>query len=234
MSSFQLRALPRVSPAFSILRSSPRIQTQLARLYATQNNIGGGPQTTSSRKKSITVLSDDGRVQWGDLSGGEKVARATQQSFNFVLVLAGAVLTGGVFTLFYLEVLSPNSRTWQFETAVGRIKDHPECIKLLGDRREIKAYGEETRSRWARNRPIASSTEKDRLGREHLRMHFHVEGPLNSGVVVVHMIKPLDKSDFEYQLLALDVKGHSRIVLEQASEKPSVASALKLFGIQWR
>lgn len=62
---------------------------------------------------------------------------------------------GGVFTLFYLEVLSPNSRTWQFEKAVSRIKDDPECIKLLGDRREIQAYGENTRSRWARNRPIA-------------------------------------------------------------------------------
>lgn len=48
------------------------------------------------------------------------------------------------------------------------------------------------------------------------------------------MIKPLDKNELEYQLLALDVKGHSRIVLEKASSKPSVASSLKLFGIQWR
>jgi TIM21. len=61
-----------------------------------------------------------------------------------------------------------------------------------------------------------------------------VEGPLNSGVVHVHMIKHLDKNELEYQLLALDVKGHSRIILEKASEKPSVASSLKLFGIQWR
>ncbi|KAJ5143710.1 uncharacterized protein N7515_002497 [Penicillium bovifimosum] len=232
MSSIQLRALPRATPVSLLLR--PSLRTQTTRLYATQSNIGGGSQPASTRKKSITVLSDDGRVQWGDLSRGEKVARTTQQSFNFLIVLAGAVLTGGVFTLFYLEVVSPNSRTWQFETAVGRIKDDPECIKLLGDRREIKAYGEATGSRWSRNRPIASTTEKDRLGREHLRMHFHVEGPLNSGVVVVHMMKPLDKSNFEYQLLALDVKGHPRVVLEKASEKPNVTSALKLFGIQWR
>lgn len=63
---------------------------------------------------------------------------------------------------------------------------------------------------------------------------LQVEGPLNSGVVHVHMIKPLDKNEWEYQLLAVDVKGHSRIILEKASEKPSVASSLKLFGIQWR
>jgi import inner membrane translocase subunit TIM21 len=65
-------------------------------------------------------------------------------------------------------------------------------------------------------------------------MNFHVEGPLNSGIVHVHMIKHLDKNELEYQLLALDVKGHSRIILEKASERPSVASSLKLFGIQWR
>ncbi|CAG7940676.1 unnamed protein product [Penicillium salamii] len=232
MNALQLRAIPRISPASLGLRPAP---TQITRLYATQSDLGTGPKSPlSPRKKSVTVLSDDGRVQWGDLSRGEKVARTTQQSFNFMLVLAGAVLTGGVFTLFYLEVVSPNSRTWQFEKAVSRIKDDPECIKLLGDRREIQAYGENTRSRWARNRPIASRTEKDRLGREHLHLYFHVEGPLNSGVVVVHMMKPLDSSNFEYQLLALDVKGHSRVVLEKASEKPNVTSALKLFGIQWR
>ena len=101
MRSIQLRALPRLSPASLSLYSSPRIQTRISRLYATQSNIGNGPQTTSSRKKSITVLSDDGRVQWGDLSGGEKVARATQQSFNFIIVLAGAVLT--VRSAFVLE-----------------------------------------------------------------------------------------------------------------------------------
>lgn len=50
----------------------------------------------------------------------------------------------------------------------------------------------------------------------------------------MHMIKPLDQNEWEYQLLALDVKGHSRVVLEKAVEKPSVASSLKLFGIQWR
>ncbi|KAJ5105546.1 hypothetical protein NUU61_002893 [Penicillium alfredii] len=226
------RALPRAPPtAFAAFL--PGTRPEITRLYATHSDLGRGPWPTP-RKKNITVLSDDGQLQWGELSGREKVSRATQQSFNFVIVLAGAVLTGGVFTLLYLEVFSPNSRTWQFEKAVERIKDDPRCTKLLGDRREIKAYGENTWSRWARSRPIATTVEKDRLGREHLRMNFHVEGPLNSGVVIVHMMKPLDKSDLEYQLLALDVKGHSRIILEKASDKPSVASSLKLFGIQWR
>ena len=90
MNALQLRAIPRISPASLGLRPAP---TQITRLYATQNDLGTGPKSPLSRKRSVTVLSDDGRVQWGDLSRGEKVARTTQQSFNFVLVLAGAVLT---------------------------------------------------------------------------------------------------------------------------------------------
>lgn len=34
-----------------------------------------------------------------------------------------------------------------------------------------------------------------------------VEGPLNTGIVFVHMMKPLDQYEWEYQLLALEVKG---------------------------
>lgn len=36
-----------------------------------------------------------------------------------------------------------------------------------------------------------------------------VEGPLNRGVVQVHMVKPLDKYEWEYLLLSLDVNGQS-------------------------
>ncbi|KAF9886684.1 hypothetical protein FE257_011198 [Aspergillus nanangensis] len=227
-------ALPRASPSALLRPGIPRTKI-LERCYATHKNVGGGSNTQSTpRRRTVGVLSDDGRYDWEVLSGKEKVARATQQSFNFMIIIAGAALTGGVFYLLYTEIFSPNSRTWQYEKAVERILDDTRCTDILGDRREIKAYGEATTSRWARNRPIATSLEKDRLGREHLRMNFHVEGPRNSGIVFVHMMKPLDKSEWEYQLLALDVKGYSRVILEQAHNKPGVGQALKIFGIQWR
>ncbi|RAH47062.1 protein tim21 [Aspergillus brunneoviolaceus CBS 621.78] len=223
------RASSSSTAAHLLRRALPRT-TALARYYATS---GPGSNPTPKRR-NVTVLSDDGRYEWGELSGREKVARATQQSVNFLVVVAGAVLTGGVFYLLYTEVFSPNSKTWQFEKAVERIKDDPRCTDLLGDRREIKVYGDSTWSRWARNRPIATSVFQDRMGREHLKMNFHVEGPLNTGIVFVHMMKPLDQYEWEYQLLALEVKGHPRVVLEQAREKPGVGKALKIFGIQWR
>ena len=60
------------------------------REYTTQSTLGGS--TTPSRKQ-ITVVNDDGRVQWKDLSRREKAARTTQQTFNFGLVLLGFVMT---------------------------------------------------------------------------------------------------------------------------------------------
>ena len=146
-----LRALPRASNSVSTaLRPSTR--TEITRFYATQSNPGSTPRP---RRRNVTVLNDDGRYEWSELSGKEKVSRATQQSVNFMVVIAGAVLTGGVFYLFWTEIVSPNSRTWQFEKAVDRIKEDSRCTKLLGDRREIRAFGENTTSRWQRNRPIA-------------------------------------------------------------------------------
>jgi hypothetical protein len=58
--------------------------------YATQDSTG---TNRGSTRKQITVASDDGRVRWGELSAREKAARTTQQTFNFVTVLVGLVMT---------------------------------------------------------------------------------------------------------------------------------------------
>jgi len=136
----------------------------------------------------------------------------------------------------YTDVFSPNSKTWQFEKAVSRIKQDPRCTALLGDSKNIKAYGETTGNKWTRNRPIATTIQKDTIGREHMRMNFHVAGPLNEGTVHVHMIKPLDEASFQYRLLALEVKGYPQIVLEQSSDTAlgGKKSPLKILGINWR
>jgi hypothetical protein len=47
------------------------------------------------RGRAITVTSDDGRYHWNQLSTGEKAARGTQQTFNFVLVSLGLIGTVG-------------------------------------------------------------------------------------------------------------------------------------------
>lgn len=72
------------------LRFVPRI----ARQYTTQKSLRG---TSASNRKHITVMNDDGHVEWGELSNKEKAARTTQQSFNLMVILAGVVMTVWLF-----------------------------------------------------------------------------------------------------------------------------------------
>jgi import inner membrane translocase subunit TIM21 len=59
---------------------------------------------------------------------------------------------------------------------------------------------------------------------------------LGRGVVNLHMTKKPDQTEFEYKYLALDVKGQSRIYLENADQaaQTSKKSDGKMFGIKWR
>lgn len=118
---------------------------------------------------------------------------------------------------------------------MNRIKASPECRELLGPPSQVKAYGEPTSSKWARARPLAHSSEVDRFGTTHFRMHFNVEGPEGKGVVTVHMIKPKDGDRLEYQLLSLTVKGHETVYLENKDAQKGVKGKVgKMFGVQWR
>lgn len=51
---------------------------------------------SSTKRRAVTPLNDDGRVPWTQLSLGEKTGRAAQQTFNFGFVMAGAVLTASL------------------------------------------------------------------------------------------------------------------------------------------
>lgn len=188
------------------------------------------------RRRAVTVVNDTGRVPWTNLSPAEKLARTTQQSFNFGIVALGVVLTGGVATVLWLEVFSTDSKTATFNRAADRIRANPKCRELLcgagaHGKREISAFGEPSWSRWARNRTVASRLETDRAGVEHMHMHFYVEGPVAEGTVHVHMARRPGE-DFQYQLLALDVPGQTRVYLEDANAK-SPLSRNTLFGINW-
>ena len=102
MNSLTIRSLPSASSratSVSIFNFPAPLRPLIAaRTHATQTGLGtaGAPQP---RRKTVTAFNDDGRVAWGDLSGKEKVARTTQQSFNFSLIAVGVVLTVGFIPL---------------------------------------------------------------------------------------------------------------------------------------
>jgi mitochondrial import inner membrane translocase subunit TIM21 len=151
----------------------PRIPSRplavCSRFYATQNTTGSS--SPSSKRRAVTPFNDDGHVPWTELSGGEKTARAAQQSFNFGMVIVGFVLTvryswnvsehlltifqSGVVYFLYTEVFSPDSKVAYFNRAVDRIKKDTRCLELLGDSKRITAYGEPSWNKWRRARPIA-------------------------------------------------------------------------------
>ena len=64
-----------------------------------------------------------------------------------------------------------------------------------------------------------------------MRFRFYVEGPLGQGVVHVHLTKRPSQSEYEYETLAVDVKGHQRIDLVADEKKSGVAP--KIFGARW-
>lgn len=63
-----------------------------SRLYATQHGLGTG-EAPGPKRRGVTPFNDDGYVPWTELSAGEKTARATQQTFNFGMVIVGLALT---------------------------------------------------------------------------------------------------------------------------------------------
>jgi len=67
-------------------------------------------------------------------------------------------------------------------------------------------------------------------------MSLQMEGPLNKGVVNLHMVKKASENEFVYKYLFLNVKGHQRIYLENADATPesSAKSKTKFFGVSWR
>ncbi|KAK6081050.1 hypothetical protein SCUP515_03192 [Seiridium cupressi] len=218
--------------AFNTL--APHLRPLLTqRSYATQNDLGSNA-SAAAKRRAVTPFNDDGHVPWRDLSAGEKTARATQQTFNFGLVVVGVILTGGVGYFLYTDVFSPDSKTAYFNRAVDRIKKDQDCLALLGDAKKLTAHGEETYNKWRRARPIASTHTTDKQGNEHIMLHFYVEGPRNRGTVNVHLTKRAGASEFEYKYFYLDIPGHERIYLENADVKSSTdAKKYKLFGVNW-
>ncbi|KAF2098793.1 TIM21-domain-containing protein [Rhizodiscina lignyota] len=214
------------------LRNGALSDIAASRQYATQSSLGGNPKNSSGRRQ-VTIASDDGRINWNELSTREKAARTTQQSFNLFVILAGVIMTGGVATYLYLDVFSGSSKTAHFNRTVSRIISDPQCLEVLGDRKSIRAYGEPTWNRWTRNRAIASKLERDKIGTDHFHMHFYVEGSLNKGTVNLHMSKRADEAEWKYEVLALDVPGRERIYLEKAATAQDLKGSGKMFGVRW-
>jgi len=192
----------------------------------------------ATNRRQITVVNDDGRVKWSDLSTKEKAARTTQQSFNLTIVVVGVIMTGAVAWFLFEDVFSPNSKTSYFNRAVARIKHSHECVDALGPANKMIFYGESVRSSFKRARvadptPIAKASKDERTGIENMSMQFLVQGEKAEGWVSMHLRKVPGELEYEWVLLALDVPGHARIYLE-GKDTAIKKGNTKMFGVSWR
>ncbi|KAM0195259.1 hypothetical protein ACHAPA_000873 [Fusarium lateritium] len=204
----------------------------VSRFYATQQGLGATPQ--GPKRRAVTPFNDNGHVPWTKLSVGEKAARATQQSFNFGMILVGLVLTSGVGYFLWTDVFSPDSKISNFNRAVDKIRSDQRILEIMGDAKKITAHGEETLNKWRRARPVASSETTDARGDQHIMMHFYVDGPKNNGIARLHMVKYRGHSDYVYKYLFVDVQGHERIYLEHEDSSSSKdGKKFSLFGVKW-
>lgn len=98
---FKMNSISRTTSLWSF---PPALRPLIAaRLYATQTGLGTSSTTPRPKRKAVTAFNDDGRVAWGDLSGREKAARTTQQTFNFGMILLGTVLTVCLGTILWMD-----------------------------------------------------------------------------------------------------------------------------------
>lgn len=225
--------------AMSLIRTSLPKTTRLripVLLAANQPALRQASNTTSGRRQ-VTILNDDGRVQWNALSAREKLARTTQQSVNLVVIAVGMALTGAVGYLLFSDVFSPNSKTSNFNRAVNRIKASARCLVLLGPADSIVAYGESPWSSFARARmagpaPTSQVTKDEKTGITTLRMRFLMTGKKAEGWVTLQMEKGPEDMEYEYVVLALDVAGHQRVYLEGGSASSRTKQSGRVLGVK--
>lgn len=85
-----------IRPAASLAVAPSTRQLFIARSYATQaGGLGTTAKPTGPKRRTVTAFNDDGNVPWSELSAGEKASRATQQTYNFGMIIVGLVLTVG-------------------------------------------------------------------------------------------------------------------------------------------
>lgn len=169
-----------------------------------------------------------------------RIKHSLSFSFYSLIVVGGLGLTGLVVYYFVSDILLPTSDVQVFNRAFHIIQKDEETQKRLGGSK-IKAYGEKTDNKWARNRPIASRRGFDFAGREYLLMQFHVAGDLEEGLVRLEMAKSDEPNragaaQFDFRYLVLEVPGYQRHYLidnTPKTPKRNFSTNKGFLGVKW-
>ena len=174
---------PTMAPSRALLpRASPRLRRPSLRPCA-PGLVPARAATNSSIRSNLTgpvpSPAPPPRAPWRALSPAGRLGRATAQTGNLGVVLVGAVLTAGIGYLLLTQVVAAEGPVALFDRAADEVRGDARVQELLGaarkGKRGVRAHGEETGSRWVRNRPVATSVRRTGRGEaEECVMRFYV------------------------------------------------------------
>ncbi|OLL21955.1 Mitochondrial import inner membrane translocase subunit TIM21 [Neolecta irregularis DAH-3] len=216
--------------------NSSEIAKSLCKICASTTKVSPKRLHTSTDRPTIGSIKthaptsniDPAYQKWDNLTTKQKAIRTGSYGSNAAVIMLGLGVFGVVAYAFTTYVLLPSSETRLYNKSFDLIRKHPEVLILLGS--DLSAHGEATRSRWQKNRPLATQKTLDKANREHLLMRYHVEGELTSGIANLDMVQD-SEGNLQYQYLFVDVPELKRriyIIDNRPQQKPNSGG---IFGI---
>lgn len=96
--------------------------------------LGSSIYSTPSKKPRGIIQKATGEGKsWSELKPGQKVARGTQKTYQFSMVVGGAFLVTLIVVALGSELYAPNSPTVIFKDACRRVEDCPEVRCCVGN-----------------------------------------------------------------------------------------------------
>lgn len=154
----------------------------------------------------------------------EKTKQAAKDTTYGLIVVAGISCMAFVFYILYKELLSKAGPTQVFGDALERCREHQELSVALG--LPIEGYGE-TNSR-GRRRHVSHLAYIDSMGRDAMRLKFHVKGSSGRrGTVQVDAVIVGRKISYRYIIAYLETYPRRIIiVVDERSEIDKADSGL--------
>ncbi|OCH96669.1 hypothetical protein OBBRIDRAFT_830072 [Obba rivulosa] len=167
--------------------------------------------------------------KWSELNTTGKFTRATARTTNLAVILLGAGLSTVLMYALFSELYSKNSPTVLYGEACERIKASPQVSKYLQPPYIFHNNPPMSVRPKHRNHHVSSQLVLDSSGKEHMLLHFYVQGspPGSSSHAdesffesVVHRVKDATSTLGQMSLneLAVAVQARAERTLETAKQ----------------
>ncbi|PCH33384.1 hypothetical protein WOLCODRAFT_21976 [Wolfiporia cocos MD-104 SS10] len=126
----------------------------------------------------IPPTSRDGKKlkKWSELSTAGKVARTTARTTNLAVILAGAGFSAVLIYALTSELFSKNSPTVLYGQACEKLRASPQLARVLEGPLVFHNNPPSAIRPRHRNHHVSSQLVVDPHGREHMLLHFYVQG----------------------------------------------------------